>query len=457
MRVDLAGRLARLDRIGLIRVGGAMALSRALSIVTGVLLSVLLARHLGAAGYGGYLFALTVAQMLAMPVLLGLPTLLMRQIAVYRSDNDAERLAGVVRWSLKFVLTTFAAVVIGFSIFLVASRAMSAGLDQVTPLYLLTLPLVAALACLQLASAFLQGFDRPLIASLPDSLIRPALLLALISILIGLDILTPALTMALHVVAALAAFSWAVVMVVRHCDISAIKSGPSRIEPRRWLGSLLPLSVLVGAGLINSRLDVFMLGTLTSNENVALYGIATQIAGIAGVAYLIPSTIIAPRIVTAHQKGDAAEVQKICQAASIVSLAASATFFVVLALLGEMIVGILLGASYGGAIVIALVLCVGQLIIASMGPAMVALNMMGREYSVTNAVLVSAGLNGCLNAFLIPWYGGLGAALATVVSSAVSQIYCATRLNTYFGVKIGPISLVTSRGPTRHRQRSSGR
>ncbi|MEM6415366.1 MAG: oligosaccharide flippase family protein [Pseudomonadota bacterium] len=399
-----------------------MAFTRGVSIITGVALTVLLGRFLDVEGYGAYLFALTIAQMLAMPVLLGLPTLLMRQIAIYRAEQDVERLRGVIRWSFSFAAITLVAVAISFGLYILVSGQAQGGLDASMLLYVLTLPLVGALAFMRLSSSILQGFERPFWSSLPDGTIRPVLLLAFVAIAIGLGQLTPLWAMTLHVAAAVAALAWAAVMVLRYCRIDNLDSTRKRrVETRSWLSSLLPLGLIAAAAIINTRLDIFMIGALASVTEVAFYGIASQIAGLALIGQTILNTIIAPKIARYHKCGEQVQLEQVAVNAARLATVGGVAVLLMIVLAGDDILSMLVGSAYADAAGIAFILAAGYAVSAALGPVALTLNMTGHERITARIVWISAALNAVLNAAAIPFFGAQGAAGATVISMLLRQ------------------------------------
>ena len=135
-----------------------------------------MARSLSPDGYGHYLYALTIAQILAMPVLAGLPTLVTRQIAIYRAHKNWAQLRGIIRWGLGFIAITSGAIALGGLGFLAFWKLPSEGAQ----VYLLALPLVVVLGLMRLSAAVIQGYEHPFWGTLPDSTLRPVILLALV-------------------------------------------------------------------------------------------------------------------------------------------------------------------------------------------------------------------------------------------------------------------------------------
>ena len=147
----------RVDQHGLLGTGGAMLAARGVSVLTGIGLAVLLARTLGAEGYGVYVFALTLAFMLSMPVQMGLPTLLMRQVSIYRSQHDWAHLGGMVRWSAGLAVLSLTTVSLAAGGYLLLRDGTEAGAAGATQLYAFTLLLVGVLCFIQLSAAVLHG------------------------------------------------------------------------------------------------------------------------------------------------------------------------------------------------------------------------------------------------------------------------------------------------------------
>ena len=74
------------------------------------------------------------------------------------------------------------------------------------------------------------------------------------------------------------------------------------------------------------------------------------------------------------------------------------------------------------------ILCIGQLVNASVGSVGVLLDMTGNEKDSAGAIGLGAGANVALNALLIPRYGVEGAAIATATSIVIRNILLSVRV-----------------------------
>lgn len=419
-----------------------MIIMRALSILIGLAFVVLMATWLGTEGYGQYFFTVTLASLLALPVLAGLPTLVVREVAQARGRQDGALIVGIMRWSAWFVLVTSLTVATFGGLILFGLR----GYGESWSIYTLALPLIVALGAMQLSAAYLQGHEQPVLGSLPDGLIRPGLLLGMAACAALVGSLTPQLAILAHIMAALLATGWAVI-ISRRFNKTAIDNLPQpkpRYETRAWLSGLLPLSLITGAALLNNRLDVIMLGWLADFSEVGRYGIAMQIAGLVAVGPTIINSISQPRIARLHGQQDRDTMQHELTQAARLGLGLSFAVMGVLALIAEPIILVLLGEEFHGAIPALIVLGGGRVVLSAMGPVGNALNMTGNAPTTAWLTLAFSVVNAILNASLIPLCGAVGAASATVLSLFglhIAMIWQARRLigvdTTIFGWRVG--------------------
>lgn len=415
-----------LDRHGLLRTGVAMVLNRAISSLSGIGLAILLARELGAENYGSYIFVLSLVYLLSLPIQMGLPTLLMRQIAIYRSKMDWELLAGIVRWSLGFVLTAFCAIgILAFCYYLFILEE-SAQLEGTYQLYVLAFLLAGALSLMKLSGAILSGFERVFLGSLPDDVIRQTVLLALILVTAYFVPMTSALVMGLHVVAVLCAVAWAVLMIVRHCNWNPEPSNVQKPQFQHsvWLSSLMPLSLAFGITLINSNIDIFMLGILIdAKESIGIYSVAMKISAIALLGQSILYTIISPKIAKLYAVKDMQAIKTIISYTSRLAFFLTLIAILALHLFGKEMVEFLFGPEFSSASQLTLIRCYGYALVAMCGPVTVLLNMTGNERAIVLIVGMMAVLNAILNFLVIPIYGAEGAAFATSFVVFVSHAW----------------------------------
>jgi len=381
-----------------------------------LLLSIVLARVLSPEGYGIYAFAFSVMTLIAVPVQLGMPTLLVREIARYQYAESWGLLHGLLRWSTRAVL------VISVAMGLVALLLASSLADRIDTTQLMTLgwafALLPLIALNRLRAAALQGLRRVVLGQLPEKLVQPALLLVLLGVVILTSQLTPPLAMAAYVAAAAVSFVLGALMLYKGLPLP-VRQSPPKYDTRVWLASTLPLSLLAGVQVISSQTDIFMLGLLTTKEQAGYYRVA--VAGSSLVIFTLGALneVLSPHFARLYSAGDLPRLQRIVTTASRINLLAAIPVAGAFILFGKPLLTFVVGSAYIPSYQPLAVLCVGQLLGAAMGPVGMLLNMTGHERYTLVGVGVASLLNIALNLALIPLFGAVGAAVANALAQVV--------------------------------------
>jgi O-antigen/teichoic acid export membrane protein len=197
--------------------------------------------------------------------------------------------------------------------------------------------------------------------------------------------------------------------------------------------------------MINSKLDLFMLGMMSSKANVGIYSIALQIAGTAILGQTIVNAIIGPKIARMHASGDKAELKRLITNACILSSLAAIASLVIILPFGDWLIRTIFGADFAGAYGVSLIVISGLTFSAMMGPVVLVLNMTGYEKVTARVVGVSAIMNAVLNAILIPLYEAHGAAVATAVTTVTVQYWMLVQTRRRLGIHSGVVGILSQR------------
>lgn len=379
--------------------------------------SILLARQLGAEGFGIYATALSLITLLGLPTQLGLPTLLVRLIASYRLHMEWGLMRGLLRHSYAAVLLLAAlfGAVAGVILWYVG-RGLQA--EQVRTLWpaLALLPLLALSA---LNAATLRGLHNVALGLLPQNLILPgAFVVSLVAWQLGansLPALTPQLAMALYVSAAAIAVIASAGLLLAGLP-QQLRSTSARYDIRGWMRAALPLLLLAGMGAINTRTDVVMLTAIQGPESAGLYQAAARGAELVTFALVVVNVAIQPTIARLYAGGDHARLQRVITAAARGTFALAVAAALVLIFFGEHLLGLAFGHEFGRGKYTLGILCGAHIVNAGAGPVALILNMTGHERESAVGMAIGAVVNVALNAALIPLWDIEGAAAATAVS-----------------------------------------
>lgn len=373
--------------------------------------SVVLARALGPEGYGTYAFVLALVTVIAVPAQAGVPALLVRETAKAHACGDWATMKGVWRWATRFILSTSAAVV---AIAVVVVWTVADDVDPVTlsTLYagLLLLPLIALGDA---RGAALRGLRHIVLGQLPESLIRPAILLLMVGVAwwvtggVG-----AAEAMAWHVVAAVVAFLVGGAILWRSRPAETIGVIPDKSAKPQWRRAILPLALITSVQMVSAQAGVLLLGFIRPDAEVGVYKVAASAAALAAFGLQIANVVVQPHIARLHATGDIALLQRLARIGALASTALTLPVFLVFVFAGEALLGLLYGDLYRGAWLPLVILAFGQMVNAAFGSVGLLLSMTGHERDSVRWLSAAAGFNIVASIILIPVMGTVGAAVS---------------------------------------------
>lgn len=395
-----------------------------------ILITILLARALGPAQFGAYAFAFSTASLLTLPLLQGLPVLVVREV----SRAPAPERPGLAAQLLAFANRLSAVVAVAMAIVMSAALMLFPQAEVLgQPLLMvaaLALPLVMVATLVR--GSVVRAHGAAVRGQVPDMLVRPLGLLALIGAFWWSPLGTAMGAMSLHLLAAVLSFGVAWVLVR-----GLVAKGPSTASPSdqagRWMRALIPLSTVAGMQLINSQVDLVLLGFLGSAEDVGVYRVATTLALQVSFVLTVVNAVAAPKFALLFREGRIDELRRVNRLGAGAAFAVGALVFAVYGLVGRQLIALAVGPAYLGAFVPLLVLSGAHLLTLWAGTTNVLLNMIGRERDVLVAALVATAVNILLNLILIPRLGILGAACSSagslMVWRGVLSLYLRRRLS----------------------------
>jgi len=386
------------------------------------LAQVLLARWLGATAYGQYNYAVIWASLLAVFATLGFPTVVLRFAPEYIVKKNWALFSGLFRASngLSLLAGLWIAGVFWLGVRLAAPRL---GLDPALPGVLERGAwLIPLLALLSLNEEFFKSFRRVGFAYFPHAVLRPLVLLGGSYLLYkatgGLDAQSTLLVLYAAIVFALSVHAWG---LWRLLPRPALRTPPA-YDFAAWWEVALPLLLMSAFLLLLKHTDVLLIGLFLDTKNVGIYNAAAKTATLVGFVLIAVSAVVAPRISALYAEGRLFELQR------LLHYAAHATFWPSLAIGGALILGgraVLgfFGEEFVAAYSALVFLVLGQLANAAAGPVVYLLNLTGHQRESLRVYGYSALLNGILNAAAIPSWGIEGAAIATMASMMVWNLW----------------------------------
>lgn len=406
LAITLARFRTAWQHAGLRRAGssaGWMLAERLVRLAGGAFVGIWLARYLGPADFGVYNFAIALSIIVTSLTTLGLDGILVRELV--RDPAGEGRLLGSA------ALLRLAGG-LGASLAIVA---LAAGLRPDDPAVVALTAIIGVAGVLQ-ASTVVDLWFRARVEVRDAALARGLAYLAAVLLRVGLILAgAPLIAFAWAFVAEALLGAAAVLLAYGRHGGNPLGWRPSRAAARALLDDSWPL---IFSGLLVNlylRVDQVMLARLRGDVELGVYSGAVRIAE---VFPIVPNTIVAallPTIVAARAAGPQLYAQRLRQLYGLVAALGYAFALPVTLLAGPLTV-LLLGSAYAGAAP-SLVALTWAGLFGSLGVARSSF-LTAENYTRLHLATVALGCvaNLGLNWWLIPPLGGLGAAIASLIS-----------------------------------------
>ena len=428
-------------RTQLLRAGGGTLLLRLLSVALEFGVVTVLARALDPEGYGVYAYAYSVMRVLAVPAQAGLPTLTVREVAFYHARHKWGEFRGLLlRTNQIAILLASAIAVIAGPVAWAVTRGNTPDFLSTFLAALILLPLVALG---NLRGAVLRGLRHVVVGQLPESVLRPALLLAstlLLAVSIPSHHLTPPLIMGLHVLSAAIAFTVGWRLLLRELP-SPVRQARPVYDTRRWATSAIPLSLVMGMTVANTQAPLLVLGCFSSSFNVGVYGAASQLALAATLPLTSANVATAPHIARLYAQQDIKNLQKLATWSARLLSAAAVLTLTIATVAGASVLPALFGERFTPGYFPFVVLTLGHSTSAVAGVSMILLNMTRHEQSVARSVAVALATNLGFCFALIPLFGIHGAAVSAALGLVVLNLMLASQVRRKLRIEPLPFAL----------------
>ena len=409
-------RLGDAEDLLLQRLAGTVFLIRAVSAALAFVSQVLLARWMGSFDFGVYVYVWTWVLLLGQPLDLGLSTSAQRFIPEYRERGLLALLRGFVsgsRWLAVGLAVLVAALCAG------GIKLIEPWLDDfmVIPLYLACVMLPAyALASVQ--DGIARSYDWIGLAMVPTYIVRQLVLTVLMAAAyfahLPMTAVTAMIAAGLSYWLPTLAQLWLMNGRLARC----IAPGPKAHAFRVWFLTSLPILLVEGFYLLLTYTDILVLQLFRPPNEVAVYYAAAKTLALVSFIYYAISATTAHRFSFYHVAGDreglSAFVAQAVRWTFWPSLVATALLLAV----GKPLLS-LFGPQFTDGYQLMLILSLGLLARAAIGPIERLLSMLGEQRACAivygGAFVLNIGL--CL--ILIPIFGSAGAAIATTTALVI--------------------------------------
>jgi O-antigen/teichoic acid export membrane protein len=216
---------------------------------------------------------------------------------------------------------------------------------------------------------------------------------------------------------------------IRSKPLLGAARGPSRRKPNQptrtcdpYLRTIvLPLLVADVLGLILTQGDIWIVGGYFGQRTAAVYGAAARVAVLAGLSLTIVNQVVPNLIVRMQEEGSRQRLERTLRGVAGMALVPALAVSFGFILWGRFILRNAFGASYGDGSEILVVLGLAQVLTVASGSAGYVLIMHNRFGSLAMACGVGVVLGFGAAVALAPHVGMIGAALGVAVGIAAQQ------------------------------------
>jgi len=205
------------------------------------------------------------------------------------------------------------------------------------------------------------------------------------------------------------------------------------ISKKEMLKISLPMLITAVSFQIMGKIDTVMLGIFKTTESVGIYAVAFKLASVTSYILFAITRIVAPKISELFWSKQISELESIIKFSAKIIFFTSAPILVILLIFPEFFLGIF-GDEFiiGKGALIFLVL--GQFVNSFCGTVGHFLTMTGNQKYYMKIVSGALILNVILNYVLIPPFGIVGAAIATMISKIFWNITSLIYIKVMYGV-----------------------
>lgn len=391
----------------------AQFLSKLVSAIAGAVLLTALARLLNPQGYGLFMLALTIFSSFKLVARLGIPGSAGRYVAEFK-EKKPEQLPHIVRFSL---LLNLGAIAVTVLVVLVSYPYIVDLLDdpELGPFLIVGSILLVVGTIRTYLVKVLQGFEAIQFVAVLKA-IDPVgrLVFALGLVLAGFGamgayvgyIISSVLTTALglgYLVFRLRGFEE---------EGTSIESG----LPRRIAEYSLPLTATNSAYVLDRRIDTLLVGFFLSPVEVGFYVLGDRVVRILQTPMSALGFTLSPMFGSEKAAGNITRISRIYEVTLVNSLLLYIPAAAGIVLIADPLVTLVFGPEYSGAIIVLQVLGLYAVFKAITKLTDNGLNYLGRARDRAIFRGSTAILNVILNVILIPIFGVVGAAIATVIT-----------------------------------------
>ncbi len=404
--------------------------ARLAGALAGFVVQVVLARTLQASALGLFFSVTSLAAVVGLIAAHGYPAIAPRFLSRYREQGKEQLIAAFIARARRdarvyIAIATLAVLAIAL---LWPSLATEARIALVAAA--LSIP---ANASLRLNGSLAVAIRRFALAYLPDTCIRPFLLLGGIAGLMALGVTLTASGVTWLLTLVFAVLAVAQYRLLRKDLPKTAPAAPPRLVSL-WRREAKPLILVALFTSFFADVDILIVTPLLSGADTAAIGLCLKLALLVGFGVQVAHQVAVPDLADARARKDPGSIRGVVLRALAFPLTITLAAMVVVALWGESLLAVF-GPGFIGAKLPLFILMACQLARAVFGPSVLLLTVIGAQRQNTALAVAALVVLALSNLVLAPLYGVLGAAIAVAVGTLFWLVACAVVLERVSGLR----------------------
>ena len=350
-----------------------------------------------------------------------------------RRESVSNKLFGV------YSILTINTVIVAVGLFFYLRNGL--GGEFTKSLFCICVLIVFGRAASQVTSSITRGMDKVLLSEALFSIARP-----LLFVLPMACFYFAKTAVSLNAVLALFAASFLLVSVF----FTIINTRTPQLKPKVDVEAIPKIYrysfffFLIGVGLpLMSNINTIELGNLRSRPEVAMFSAAAKVVGVVLLGLVSANLIIAPKLTPLYYGGDFEGMRRTIRGNNLFVIFLTLVPVCSIAIFAESIMATF-GAKYVAAAPILRVMVIGQAFSVACGPVVLTATLTGLQKYTATVVLSVCLINWLLCLILIPKYGAMGAAYASVVGNLIINSVLALIIYKRIGVNVTMTNLLPS-------------
>jgi O-antigen/teichoic acid export membrane protein len=408
--------------------------SRVFGALVGLAFYALLTRLLSAEEVGTYFLALSTATALAAIAGLGLPRTSTRLLAESTHDKNSFSTKNIVTQSIMLTFMAGILLILTYTYFISNWLAVSVFDNSLfTSLTVFIAIWIVLFALRQLIAESFRGLGNIKLASLFSGVVSNSIATAILAVtyylLVDITITQAVLYMLIGLT-----ISFLVAIVLLFKELPATKT-KTAISTATILGISLPIMITEIVQVILAQSNIWILGSVSNEAEVAIYGVIMQIVLLVSFPFMIINNAIPQLVVKFNAADQKDKLERLMQTVSTIAFIPALLLVMFMILFGESLLTLIYGNMYGAGISALIWLSVGQLINVISGPCGIALILTGHQ-NITMVVTTITGFIAIpLAIYLSGIYGATGAAASAAIAMAAQNITLAVLVKRKMGVR----------------------